>query len=108
MVELMALLPDAGGGDTARRSHHGSLHQVLGPDKPPIDASVSPSQGEFRAGSPWVCGRARPDRGLTNKSVMVRPSAMNSAKPSASSRWSQTLPVEGGTPRTWRICPSVS
>jgi hypothetical protein len=29
----------------------------------PIDASASPSQGEFRAGSPWVCGRERPGRG---------------------------------------------
>ena len=98
MVELMALLPDAGQGDAAR-SHHGPLHHVFRPDKRPSTHRHplrKVSSGLALRGS--VAG-SDPAAARPNESVMLGPSAVNTAKPaSPSSRWSQALPVEGVTP----------
>ena len=94
----MALLPDAGQGDAAR-SHHGPLHHVFRPDKRPSTHRHplrKVSSGLALRGS--VAG-SDPAAARPNESVMLGPSAVNTAKPaSPSSRWSQALPVEGVTP----------
>ena len=100
--------PDAGRGNTAR-SHHGQLHHVFRPDKRPSTHRHplrKVSSGLALRGS--VAG-SDPAAARPNESVMLGPSAVNTAKPaSPSSRWSQALPVEGVTPADMAVCPWVS